>query len=166
MEQYVKQIVQTSKRDYYISFLIGVLAITGSFFLSFYWRFDTYDPLIIQIQTIDILLLLGSLPGILWLFHQKVKKNALLPSIELRAKQYVKWVHIRFLIIDFNLIFNILLLFLLRDFSYLLATAIVLVLLFLSRSNPAKVREDLQMNASQKGNDASIKESSDDAGLF
>lgn len=166
MDRYVKQIVQTSKRDYYISFLIGVLTIIIGFFLSLYWRFDPYDPLIIQIQTIDILLLLGSLPGILWIFHRKVKKLSLVVSLEQRVKQYTQWVHFRFLVIDLNLVINVLLLFLLRDLSYLLASAIVLILLFLSRSNPAKVEEDLKM-ADNKDDDHSMQiQNSDHAGLF
>ncbi|MGC9151871.1 MAG: hypothetical protein ACP5F6_08960 [Microbacter sp.] len=166
MKQYVKQIVQTSKRDYYVAFLIGVLTIIGGFFLSLYWRFDPYDPFIIQIQTIDILLLLGSLPGILWLFHRQVRKNSHLASLEQRAKKYIQWVHIRFLVIVFNLVMNVLLLFLLRDFSYLLASAIVLVLLLMSRSNPAKVEEDLKWADMQRGKDDSEQQSSKDAGLF
>ncbi|MBB3185946.1 hypothetical protein [Microbacter margulisiae] len=143
MDFWIKEIFRVTKRFYYVSYLVGLVSLLSGFALSRYYCFDRMDPVFIQIQSMDIILLLGSLPGILWLFHKKTKELGGLPTMEQRTQRYLRWSLIRLIVIDFNLVINILLLFLLRDISYLFATAIVMVMLILSRPIVQKLKEEL-----------------------
>jgi hypothetical protein len=146
MNSGVKMLLRITKRYYYMSYLIGLLTTLIGFWLSYSFSFNRMNTTLIELQSIDILFLLGSLPGILWLFNRKTKELLQISSFQKRSQRYVQWSLIRFIVVDINLVVNILLFFLLRDFSYVLCTAIVLVMLVLCHPTALKLEEEIGLN--------------------
>lgn len=143
MNPWVAKLLRDTKRYYYMSYLIGLATALIGFWLSRSIHLNRMNPSLIGLQSFDILLLLGSLPGILWLFHRKTNELLTITSLEKRCQRYMQWALIRFIVVDINLIINLLLFFLLRDFSYLLCSAIVVVMLVLCRPAALKLEEEL-----------------------
>ncbi len=160
MNPWVEKLFRVTKRYYYMSYLIGLLTALIGFWLSRSLYFNRMDPTLIGLQSFDILFLLGSLPGILWLFHRKTKELQNISSLEERSQRYVQWALIRFIVVDINLVINILLFFLLRDFSYLLCSAIVLVMLVLCRPVALKLEEEIGLKKESESSPLPMEETS------
>lgn len=158
MNPWVEKLFRVTKRYYYMSYLIGLLTALIGFWLSRSMYFNRMNTTLIGLQSLDILFLLGSLPGILWLFHRKINELQNISSLEVRYQRYVQWALIRFVVVDINLIINILLFFLLRDFSYLLCSAIVLVMLVLCRPVVLKLEEEIGVKKESESSSLPMEE--------
>ena len=143
MQQLIDKAFRIAQRAYYWSF--GAIAIAGicGYLLSRLVQCDRALGLAIALQSVVYMVLLISLPAILWWFHRQVEKFKLINPTTERTKQYSRLVYLRFLVIDFNVVLNILLFFLFADKSFFMCASIAAVMLLFCRPSLQSVTNEL-----------------------
>jgi hypothetical protein len=136
------RILRFSQRGYYLSFLLVVVAVFAGYFSSRFIHLDKSSESGIAVQSLVFLLLLGSLPGILWWYHRTVKRIGEHREDE-KENRYKRLVALRLLVVDFNIVLNILLFFLFTDKSFFMCAAIAAIVLLFCRPNEHNIESEL-----------------------
>jgi hypothetical protein len=147
-----ERIYNVAQRQYYWSFAWIVLSVVVGYSLSRYISLDKSTEAAIAVQSADIIFLLGSIPGILWLFHKQTVKADAAPD-ETKIKTYHKWLIIRLVVINFNIAVNVVLLGLYADKSYFMCAAMAAVTLLFCRPEKAKILGETNNHGEIKENE-------------
>jgi hypothetical protein len=139
-----ERVLRFSQRGYYLSFLMAVVAVIAGYFAARFVHFDKSSESGIALQSLVFILLLSTLPGILWWFHRLVERLKAKPDAE-KERTYKQMIAIRLLVVDFNIVLNILLFFLFSDKSFFMCTAIAAIILLFCRPNKQNIESDLSL---------------------
>lgn len=137
-----ERVLHFSQRGYYLSFLMAVVAVIAGYFAARFVHFDKNSESGIALQSLAFILLLGTLPGILWWFHRLVERLKTKPDAE-KERTYKQMIALRLSVVDFNIVLNILLFFLFSDKSFFMCTAIAAIILLFCRPNKRNIESDL-----------------------
>ena len=135
--------LRCAQRGYYLSFVMMILAIGAGFLLRPYVQLDKASESGIAVQSIAFILLLSSLPGILWWFHRRVGQLQNLADLPEREKIYTRMIVIRLAVVNVNVILNILLFFFFSDKSFFMCAAIAAIILLFCRPNARNIEQEL-----------------------
>ncbi|MBP1639452.1 MAG: hypothetical protein H6Q17_1035 [Bacteroidetes bacterium] len=138
----IERVIRFSQWGYYLSFLLVVVAAFAGYFSSRFIHLDKSSESGIAFQSFVFLLMLGSLPGILWWFHRKAKEMRDCRDDE-KESRYKRLVVLRLFVVDFNMALNILLFFLFADKSFFMCAAIAAIVLLFCRPNQQNIETDL-----------------------
>jgi len=146
------RILRFSQRGYYLSFLLIIVAAFAGYFSSRLIHLDKSSESGIAVQSLVFLLLLGSLPGILWWYHRTVKGIGGYREDE-KENRYKRLVAFRLFVVDFNIVLNILLFFLYADKSFFMCAAIAAIVLLFCRPNEHNIESELSIIVPESDDD-------------
>jgi hypothetical protein len=121
---------------------MAVVAVIAGYFAARFVHFDKSSESGIALQSLVFILLLSTLPGILWWFHRLVNRLKAKPDAE-KERTYKLMIAVRLSVVDFNIVLNILLFFLFSDKSFFMSTAIAAIILLFCRPNKQNIESDL-----------------------
>ena len=132
------------QRGFYLSLLAMLLAICAGYALSQSIKLDKNTEAGIAVQSVNIVWLLVSIPGILWLYRRQVERKRPADSSR-RLRNYRTWIILRYAVIAISLTGNAILFFLYVDKSFFLCGAIAVVALLFCRPDRVRIENELGM---------------------
>jgi len=156
----IERVLRFSQRGYYLSFLLVIVAVLVGYFSSWFIHLDKNSESGIALQSLVYLLMLGSLPGILWWFHRTAKGIRGYQEDE-KERRYNRLVALRFFVVDFNMALNILLFFLFADKSFFMCAAIAAIVLLFCRPNQQNIETDLGIAVAEPDDEEVLNDTND-----
>ena len=143
MKPLLNTLLRFSQRGYYLSFLAIIVAVAAGFLLAKQVHFNKASETGIAFQSVVFMLLLVTLPGIFWWFNRQVQALRKLPEIAKKELKYRRLIALRFCVVNFNIVLNILLFFFFADKSFFMCTAIAAIFLLFCRPSAGNIEKDL-----------------------
>jgi branched-subunit amino acid ABC-type transport system permease component len=143
MKELVNKVFRISQRGYYWSFAMLALAVGLGYLLSRFVKLDRTTEIAIALQSLVFIMLLTSLPAILWWFHRQTVKLPQIVDKQECERRYIRLVWLRFFVVEFNIVVNILLFFLFVDKSFFMCAAIAAILLLFCRPDEHNIAMEM-----------------------
>jgi len=132
---------------YYAVYVAAILsAISGYYLLRSGFSIDPQSQTGITVSTILILLIIGSIPVTLGLFHRFTKKWVLLEDRNLRIKKYQTASFIRLTIIGVGLVLGMIFFYIMNSQSMLFCAGIAAIALFFCKPSEVKMVSELNLD--------------------
>lgn len=148
-----ESVFRFSQKRYYLSFLVIALALVSGFLVGKFTVMDRASETAIALQSFVFMLLMVSLPLVLWWFHRRCSKLGSFHSVEQRVVVYKRLILIRFIVVDLNIVLNAILFFLFADKSFFMCAAIAAIFLLFCRPSIGNIEKDLGLISNEELND-------------
>lgn len=143
----MKKTLQNIAIAYYAVYVAAILsAMLGYYILKSGYTVDPLSQWGVTISSALIILIIGSIPATLAVFHKLTKKWAKLTNEEEMFRKYRKAAIIRILIIGLGLVAGILFFYILNSQSMIFCAGISAIALFFCKPNEGKIVSDLKLN--------------------
>jgi len=145
MEEKITQLIRSLNIIFWGNFLSSIL--TGILIILLMPHNVIGAQFSINLQSVAILILLGCVPLALWLYHKKLISETLPDDMEQGIALIRKWFIIRLALVEFALLFNVIIYSLTKNSSFLYCCGIILMIfLFLCRPNRNEIVHILSKN--------------------
>lgn len=151
MSRIFKQLIAT----YYTIYLAAITAAIGGFYIlksGFY--IDPLSSTGITLNTILIVLIIGSLPITLALFNKNLKKIILIEDEALKLDKYRKAGIIRLSIVGTSLVLGVLFFYIMNSQSMIFSAGIAAIALFFCKPSISKIESDLALQEKETETEA------------
>lgn len=143
----MKKTLQNLTLAYYVNYIVAALtAFAGFYILRSGYRIDPQSEAGIAISSVLIILIIGSVPLTLGMFHRYTKKLVNIEDIEIRLAKYQTAGLIRIVIMGFGLVLGVLFFYLMGSQSMLFCAGIAAIGLFFCKPSQAKISSELQID--------------------
>lgn len=143
----MKKTLQNITIAYYAVYIAAILsAMLGYYILKSGYTIDPLSQWGVTISSALIILIIGSIPATLAVFHKLTKKWAKLTDEEQMFRKYRNASVIRILIIGLGLVAGILFFYILNSQSMIFCAGISAIALFFCKPNEGKIASDLKLN--------------------
>jgi hypothetical protein len=146
----MKKTVQQLVIAYYSVYIAAIMAaVSGYFILKAGIRIDPLSDTGTTLNTLLIILIIGSMPVALASFNRYLKKLQLLDDMELKLKKYRKAGLFRILVIGIGLVLGVLFFYIMGLQSMIFSAGIAAIALFFCKPSEAKITIDLQLDTQE-----------------
>lgn len=146
----MKKTIQHLQIAYYSVYIAAIAAATsGYYILKSGTHIDPLSDLGTVLNTILIVLIIGSLPITLALFNKQLKKWVILEDKEMRLEKYRKAGIIRIAIIGIALILGVLFFYIMNSQSMIFCAGIAAIALFFCKPSAQKIELELKLDETE-----------------
>ena len=146
----MKKTIQHLQIAYYSVYIAAIAAATsGYYILKSGTHIDPLSDLGTVLNTILIVLIIGSLPITLALFNKQLKKWVILEDKEMRLEKYRKAGVIRIAIIGIALILGVLFFYIMNSQSMIFCAGIAAIALFFCKPSAHKIELELKLDETE-----------------
>lgn len=143
----MKKTLRNLTLAYYANYVAAALtAFAGFYILRSGYRIDPQSEAGITISSVLIILIIGSVPLTLGMFHRYSKKLVNLENIETRLSKYQTAGLIRIVIMGFGLMLGVLFFYVMGSQSMIFCAGIAAIGLFFCKPSQAKISSELQID--------------------
>lgn len=153
MHQVSESVFRFSQRGYYLSFIAIVFAVIVGYLLGKYTNVDKTSETAIALQSLVFIVLMISLPGVLWWFNRQSRQLPALHPEEMRVASYKRLIILRFIVVNLNIVLNGILFFVFADKSFFMCAAIAAVFLLFCRPGIGNIEKDLGLIQNEDSED-------------
>lgn len=132
---------------YYVNYIAAAItAFAGFYILKSGYRIDPQSEAGIAISSVLIIVIIGSVPLTLGMFHRYTKKLINIEDIEIRLAKYQTAGLIRIIIMGVGLVLGVLFFYLMGSQSMIFCAGIAAIGLFFCKPSQAKISSELQID--------------------
>jgi len=146
----MKKTIQHLQIAYYSVYMAAIASATAGYYvLKTGTHIDPLSSLGTILNTVLIVLIIGSLPITLAVFNKQLKKWVILEDKEMRLEKYRKAGIIRIAIIGIALILGVLFFYIMNSQSMIFCAGIAAIALFFCKPTAQKIESELKMDETE-----------------